>query len=77
MEIIRQDSNTTQVRLGEAEYLIVHTLKGTIDINVRAAIIDINERASGIYKITRYDPSTLKQQPAIKPLERQSLPKKR
>ena len=73
MNIIRQDSTTTELRLEENDYLIVHTPKGTIDINVKNAWIDMGNKSSANFSITRYDPITMKPQPPIKPLTEKAI----
>ena len=56
MEILHDLGKTNHVRLDEEEYLIIHTPKGTIDIDVAKAHVDMNMRASSNYDITRWNP---------------------
>lgn len=57
MEVLHDlEPKTNHIRLGPDEYLIVHTPKGTFDINVKDGRLDIGDMGSANYTIIRYAP---------------------
>jgi len=75
MEVLTDLEPTKHIRLKANEYLILHTPKGTLDIDVKNGLLDLGDKASANYSITRY--KDFKIQPVIQPITTERAKKKR
>jgi hypothetical protein len=55
MEVLHDlEPKTNHIRLGAQEYIIIHTPKGTIDIDVNGGVIDLGEKSTGNFTVRRW-----------------------